>query len=117
MEAHLGKRTALGGPFNMRLDYTEAELAKSVEALPIDNAPGEKWNYPESTQNVLQAVAPLWPGGTLTLVRRVPAPYDATRVFSTHRLTKGDHRSSSSTASTPKAKSWRWASNPIASIK
>jgi hypothetical protein len=39
---------------------------------------------------VLQAVAPLWPGGTLTLVRRANAPNDATRVLSTYRLTKGD---------------------------
>jgi CubicO group peptidase (beta-lactamase class C family) len=39
------ERTAPGGPFNMHLDYTEAELAKNVEALPIENPPGDKWNY------------------------------------------------------------------------
>ncbi len=39
------ERTGPGGAFNMHLDYTEAELAKNVEALPIENAPGDKWNY------------------------------------------------------------------------
>jgi CubicO group peptidase (beta-lactamase class C family) len=39
------ERTGPGGPFNMRLDYTEAELAKNIAALPIENPPGDKWNY------------------------------------------------------------------------
>jgi len=37
--------TGPGAPFSMRLDYTEDELAKKIEALPIENAPGDKWNY------------------------------------------------------------------------
>ncbi len=39
------ERTGPGGPFNMRLDYTEPELAKNIAALPIENPPGDKWNY------------------------------------------------------------------------
>jgi CubicO group peptidase (beta-lactamase class C family) len=33
------------GPFYLRLDYTEDQLLKKIEALPIENAPGAKWNY------------------------------------------------------------------------
>jgi CubicO group peptidase (beta-lactamase class C family) len=33
------------GPFYFRLDFTEDELAKKTEALPIEWAPGEKWDY------------------------------------------------------------------------
>ena len=32
-------------PFYFRLDFTEDELAKKTEALPIEWAPGEKWAY------------------------------------------------------------------------
>jgi CubicO group peptidase (beta-lactamase class C family) len=45
---------------------------------------------PQSTQEVQQRVAAVWPGGTLTLVRRVPVPNDPTRTLSTYRLTKRD---------------------------
>lgn len=38
-------RTGPNGPFYFRLDFTEDELAKKVEALPIESAPGEKWDY------------------------------------------------------------------------
>jgi hypothetical protein len=33
------------GPFYFRLDFTEDELAKKTETLPIEWAPGEKWEY------------------------------------------------------------------------
>ena len=33
------------GPFYLRMDYTEDELVKKVEALPVENAPGDKWGY------------------------------------------------------------------------
>ncbi|HXY23035.1 MAG TPA: serine hydrolase domain-containing protein [Candidatus Acidoferrum sp.] len=33
------------GPFYMRLDFTEDELVAKIEALPIEAAPGEKWDY------------------------------------------------------------------------
>ena len=45
---------------------------------------------PEITKSVQTRVAPVWPGGSLTLVRRNPAPNDATRTLSTFRLAKGD---------------------------
>jgi CubicO group peptidase (beta-lactamase class C family) len=37
--------TGPNGPFYFRLDFTEDELAKKVEALPTEGAPGEKWDY------------------------------------------------------------------------
>jgi len=39
------ERTGPAGPFYLRLDFTEEELAKRVEALPVEWAPGEKWDY------------------------------------------------------------------------
>ena len=33
------------GPFYLRLDFTEDELVKRIEALPIEYAPGARWNY------------------------------------------------------------------------
>ena len=34
-----------GGPFDLRLDFTDDELFKKVEALPIEHAPGASWEY------------------------------------------------------------------------
>lgn len=39
------ERTGPNGPFYLRLDFTEDELAKKIEALPIESAAGEKWDY------------------------------------------------------------------------
>jgi len=39
------ERTGPKGPFYLRLDFTEEELVKKIEALPIEAAPGEKWDY------------------------------------------------------------------------
>jgi len=44
-EYESGDRTGLKGPFYMRLDFTEDELVAKIEALPIESAPGEKWDY------------------------------------------------------------------------
>ena len=44
-EYESGNRIKPGGPFYLRMDYTEDELVKKVEALPIENPPGDKWNY------------------------------------------------------------------------
>lgn len=38
-------RSGPNGPFYLRLDFTEEELAKKFEALPIEWAPGAKWGY------------------------------------------------------------------------
>jgi len=39
------ERTGPGGPFYLRLDFTEDELLKKAEMLPFDFQPGEKWSY------------------------------------------------------------------------
>lgn len=44
-EYESGDRTGPNGSFYLRLDFTEDELAKKVEALPIEWSPGEKWDY------------------------------------------------------------------------
>lgn len=44
---------------------------------------------PAGLRSVRQQLAPLWPGGTLTLVRRTPHPADPARTLSTFRLSKG----------------------------
>ncbi len=33
------------GPFYLRLDFTEGQLLHKIEALPVENPPGVKWNY------------------------------------------------------------------------
>jgi CubicO group peptidase (beta-lactamase class C family) len=38
-------RTGPKGPFYLRLDFTENQLLRKIEALPIENVPGAKWNY------------------------------------------------------------------------
>jgi CubicO group peptidase (beta-lactamase class C family) len=48
-------RTAPNGAFYLRLDFTEDELAKKIEALPIEWAPGEKWGY-RNTNYVLLGI-------------------------------------------------------------
>lgn len=44
------------GAFYFRLDFTEDELARKVAALPIESAPGEKWDY-RNTNYMLLGVA------------------------------------------------------------
>jgi len=46
-------RSGPGGPFYLRLDFTEDVLMKNVEAMPIENAPGDKWNYRNTNYLVL----------------------------------------------------------------
>jgi len=38
-------RTKPGAPFYLRLDHSEGELLRMIEAMPVENAPGEKWAY------------------------------------------------------------------------
>jgi len=49
------ERTGPKGPFYLRLDFTEEELVSKIEALPIEAAPGEKWDY-RNTNYVLLGV-------------------------------------------------------------
>ncbi len=44
-EYETGERSGPKGPFYLRLDFSEDELVEKVEALPIEFAPGERWNY------------------------------------------------------------------------
>ncbi len=46
-------RTGPNGPFYFRLDFTEDELAKKIEALPIEWVPGEKWDYRNTNYELL----------------------------------------------------------------
>lgn len=39
------ERTKAGGPFYLRLDFTEDELYKNIAAMPLDFKPCEKWSY------------------------------------------------------------------------
>ena len=68
------ERMSPNGPFYPRLDYTESQLLHKIEALPIENAPGAKWNY-RNTNYVLLGL----------LIRRVTgrfyADYLAERIF------------------------------------
>ncbi|HEY2858726.1 MAG TPA: serine hydrolase domain-containing protein [Terracidiphilus sp.] len=49
------ERTGPKGPFYLRLDFTEDELAKKIEAMPIEWAPGDKWAY-RNTNYVLLGI-------------------------------------------------------------
>ncbi|HWZ75701.1 MAG TPA: serine hydrolase domain-containing protein [Candidatus Sulfotelmatobacter sp.] len=49
------ERTGPKGPFYMRLDFTEDELVTKIQALPIEAAPGEKWDY-RNTNYVLLGI-------------------------------------------------------------
>ena len=49
------ERTGPKGPFYLRLDFTEDELLSKIEALPIEAAPGEKWDY-RNTNYVLLGI-------------------------------------------------------------
>ncbi|MEP7064452.1 MAG: serine hydrolase domain-containing protein [Gemmatimonadota bacterium] len=48
--------TKPGGPISLRADYTEEQLVRIIESLPIEFAPGEKWEYCNSNYLLLGAV-------------------------------------------------------------
>lgn len=50
------ERTGPDGPFYFRLDFTEDQLVKKVEALPIEWAPGEKWDYRNTNYMLLGVI-------------------------------------------------------------
>ena len=54
-EYESGDRIGPKGAFYLRLDFTEDELVKKIEALPIDFAPGDKWAY-RNTNSVLLGI-------------------------------------------------------------
>jgi CubicO group peptidase (beta-lactamase class C family) len=73
-------RTGPKGQFYLRLDFTESQLLRKIEALPIENAPGAKWNY-RNTNYVLLGI----------LIHRVTgmfyADYLAKRIFKPLHMT------------------------------
>jgi CubicO group peptidase (beta-lactamase class C family) len=54
-EYETGARTKAGGPFYMRMDYTEDELYKRITAMPMDFKTGEDWSY-RNTNYVLLGI-------------------------------------------------------------
>src|SRR6184192_250207 len=54
-EYESGARTKPGGPFYMRLDYTEDELYKRIADMPMDFKTGEDWAY-RNTNYVLLGI-------------------------------------------------------------
>jgi CubicO group peptidase (beta-lactamase class C family) len=54
-EYESGARTKVGGPFYMRLDYTEDELYKRITEMPMDFKTGEDWSY-RNTNYVLLGI-------------------------------------------------------------
>jgi CubicO group peptidase (beta-lactamase class C family) len=44
-EYETGPRTKVGGPFYIRMDFTEDELYKKIAEMPMDFKPGEDWSY------------------------------------------------------------------------
>jgi CubicO group peptidase (beta-lactamase class C family) len=47
--------TGPAGPFYLRLDFSEDQLLSKIEALPVERAPGEKWEY-SNTNYVLLGI-------------------------------------------------------------
>lgn len=54
-EYETGARTKVGGPFYMRLDYSEDELYKRIKEMPMDFKTGEDWAY-RNTNYVLLGI-------------------------------------------------------------
>ncbi len=54
-EYETGARTKAGGPFYMRLDFTEDELYKKIAEMPMDFKTGEDWSY-RNTNYVLLGI-------------------------------------------------------------
>jgi len=54
-EYETGARTKVGGPFYMRLDFTEDELYKKITEMPMDFKTGEDWAY-RNTNYVLLGI-------------------------------------------------------------
>jgi CubicO group peptidase (beta-lactamase class C family) len=52
-EYETGARTKAGGPFYMRLDYTEDELYRKIAEMPMDFKAGEEWTYRDTNYVLL----------------------------------------------------------------
>lgn len=54
-EYETGARTKVGGPFYIRMDFTEDELYKKIAEMPMDFKTGEDWSY-RNTNYVLLGI-------------------------------------------------------------
>lgn len=54
-EYETGPRTKVGGPFYIRMDFTEDELYKKIAEMPMDFKTGEDWSY-RNTNYVLLGI-------------------------------------------------------------
>lgn len=54
-EYETGARTKVGGPFYIRMDFTEDELYKKITEMRMDFKPGEDWSY-RNTNYVLLGI-------------------------------------------------------------
>ena len=64
-------------------------LATGADIRRLVSAEFARVIRPDVTARVRRRIAPLWPGGTLTLVQRTPSPDNASLTVSQFRLTKG----------------------------
>jgi hypothetical protein len=62
----------------------------AVEGGPSQTADETSPRILPDRKSVRQSLASLWPGGTLTLVKRMPAPGPGSQPTSVFRLRKGD---------------------------
>jgi CubicO group peptidase (beta-lactamase class C family) len=85
-EYETAERSGPKGPFYMRLDYTEDEMVDKLKALPMEFAPGEKWDYRNTNYVLLGVIIHRVTGKFYAdyLHERVFAPLgmDATRLIS-----------------------------------
>jgi uncharacterized protein (TIGR03435 family) len=85
-EYETSERTKPKGPFYMRLDFTEDELVKKIEDLPIEFKPGEKWDYRNTNYLLLGVMIHKVTGKQYAdfLQERIFRPWDmrATRLIS-----------------------------------
>jgi CubicO group peptidase (beta-lactamase class C family) len=80
------ERTQAGGTFDLRLDFTEDELLKKIEGLPIEFAAGDKWDYRNTNYVLLgiliHCVTGRFYGDFLQERIFVPLKMSATRIIS-----------------------------------
>ena len=85
-EYESGERAGPKGEFYLRLDFTEAELVKKVEALPMEAKPGDLWNYRNTNYLLLGVIIHKVTGKHYAdyLRERIFKPWDmtATRLIS-----------------------------------
>jgi CubicO group peptidase (beta-lactamase class C family) len=106
------ERTGPRGDFYLRLDFTDDELLRKVEALPIEWRPGEKWGYRNTNYLLLGFVIQAVSGKPYAeyLQERIfkPLSMTATRLISERDIIP--NRSSGYELDTGKIKNQEWVS-------